>query len=83
MQTKVNNYYNNDKNKIESLIAKNHLKSLEIAKNYLSRLTQEKIVMFHYKKIDPVTLTHKLFYTGSNLTMSELFTGRSDFELME
>ncbi|KAL4483961.1 hypothetical protein ABPG72_013967 [Tetrahymena utriculariae] len=83
LQEKVFSYYKNDKSKIEQIIYNNHQQSLKLAQNYLKRITQDKIIMFHYKKIDPSTLTHKLHYTGSNMTMSELFTGKSDFSILE
>ncbi|EAS04871.1 hypothetical protein TTHERM_00469200 (macronuclear) [Tetrahymena thermophila SB210] len=83
LQQKVFSYYRNDHSKIEHIIYNNHQQSLKLAQNYLKRITQDKIIMFHYKKIDPSTLTHKLHYTGSNMTMSELFTGKSDFSVLE
>ncbi|KAL4435330.1 hypothetical protein ABPG74_022813 [Tetrahymena malaccensis] len=83
LQKKVFTYYRNDKSKIEQILYNNHQQSLKLAQNYLKRITQDKIIMFHYKKIDPSTLTHKLHYTGSNMTMSELFTGKSDFSVLE
>lgn len=77
---KVRLYYGFDQSKIEEVIGNNHLTSMKIAKGYLQRITQDKILMFHYKKIDEKNLMHKLHFTGSNLTMSELFTASSNLD---